>query len=353
MDKQRKQGIKRKSHWKRAMAYTGLGLAALVIALGSVGLYEYHRLQPQNHFKNLPSVGLTSSNPSSSSTTTSKQSSQSESQPAGSFNVILFGSDARPSGGNISLSDAESHTDSIMLVHVNLKTHQYNVLSIPRDTRVYMPGFGNTKLTSVQLLAQSQQGPQKGTVYAVQLISNLVGVPINYYAETNYWGLQAMVNSLGGITMDLPFPVTLTHAWYPQDEGLHFTAGPHFLNGKLVTEVVHERYSVPGTDYGRQQLQVAALKGIAKSVMSPRNATKLPSLSKSLSQYLMDTNMSTQDVISLAIGIKGNFSEQQIHYYQVNGTSEVLYNDALKANDDEVVINTNQLHQIIQDHFTN
>ncbi|WDL95270.1 LCP family protein [Alicyclobacillus sp. ALC3] len=347
---------RKKPTWKRLLAYTGIGIAAVVVVAAGLGFYEYQRLQPKNHFKNLPTVAPTGTVTAANTTFSTISSKSTASKPTSSeapgvFNVLLFGSDARPTGSGSGLSVADSHTDSIILIHVNLNTHQYNMLSIPRDTRVYMPGFGHTKITSVQILAQTKLGPKQGTLYAVQFISKFTGVPINYYAETNYWGLQAMVNAIGGITMNLPFPVTLTHPWYTQDAGMKFSAGPHFLNGRLVAEVVHERFSVPGTDYGRQKLQAAALKGIAKAVMQPSNLTKLPQLSRSVSQYLMDTNMTPQDFISIGLGVKGDFHSSQIHYYQVSGKGELIYNDPLGAMDDEIILNMNQLKQIIHAHF--
>lgn len=352
MTRQRKSAGGKNGRWKRILGYTGIGLGVVVLAAGGFGLYEYNHLQPKQHFNNLTDIGQ--ANQTGNKVSNSNGPTPTGTLPAGTFNVLLLGSDARPTASASTLSDTASHTDSMILVHVNLVTHQYSMLSIPRDTRVDMPGYGHTKLTSVQILAQTKYGTQQGYIYTVKAISQLVGVPINYYAETNYWGLQSMVDAIGGINMDLPFPVTLTHAWYPQDEGKKFSAGTHFVDGQMATEIVHERYSVPGTDYGRQQLQEAALVGIAKAAMKPSNIMKLPQLSKAVHQYLMTSNMTTQDLVSLGLGVKGNFHPQtQLHYYQIKGKNEKLYNDPLGAYDDEIVLNMAQLHALAKAHFEN
>jgi len=329
------RGVKgKKSH--KALKYTLATLAVIVGAGVGFGAYEWNALNPKNHFRanTLPVVG------SKTSTTTMPK------QQSGTFNVLLIGSDARP-------GDTASHSDSMVLIHVNLNTHQYNLLSIPRDTRVYFPGYGYTKLTSVQYVDQAKYGTQKGIVDAVQAISQLTGVPINYYAETDYWGLQDMVNALGGITMTLPFNVTLTHAWYKQDQGKVYTKGTHFFMGQDVTEIVHERYSVPGTDYGRQQLQEEALVGIAKAALKPGNIAKLPSLLQSSHKFLIATNMSSTDLMSMVRGIKGNFNTDQMHYRQVKGTSETEYDSVLQANNDEVILDPGQLKSVVKSYFTN
>lgn len=323
----------RKSKKHHIWRYILLILALLLVSGTVFGFFKYTSLKPQNHFRNLKIVG--------------DNANAKYKQKSGTFNVLLIGSDARK-------GDVASHTDSMVLIHADMNNKTFNMLSIPRDTRVQMAGYGYTKLTSVQYISQVKYGTKQGIVQAVNSISNLTGVPINYYAETNYWGLQYMVDAIGGIDMTLPFNVTLTHPWYPEDQGKTFTAGTHSLNGKMVTEITHERYSLPGTDYGRQRLQQAALVGIAKKMTQPANITRYPALSKSLSKFLVATNMSTDDMISIGLGVKGNFNpEQQIKYRQVKGTSATMYDDILKANNSEIILDPTQLRNTIKKYFAN
>jgi len=232
----------------------------------------------------------------------------------GTFNVLLLGVDARAAG-------QASRSDSIIVVHVNLKSHQYNAISIPRDSRVDLPGYGWTKITHANFMAELNGGSlTSGARAAIQAVSNLTGLTINYYAETDVMGLTGMVNALGGIEMNVPFPVTLTHPWYGKEGGDTIPAGMHFLTGETVSNVTHERYSLPNGDFGRQQLQEEALIGIAKGVTKPRNLPKLPSLIRSLSRFVVTTNMSSVDMLSLAMGA-GHFHSDELHYYQVPGQS--------------------------------
>ncbi|MFT8871483.1 MAG: LCP family protein [Sporolactobacillus sp.] len=321
---------KRKFHVFRLVVF----LSVIVLLSGvCFAFYEWHRLNPVNHFHHLSTV----SNPAG----------QAYKQSDGTFNVLLIGSDSRP-------GDKTGHTDSMVLIHANLKKHQYNIFSIPRDARFYMDGIGYTKLTSVQSVYQEKYGTKEGVVRAVKTIAEFTGAPINFYVETNYWGFQDMVDAIGGITMNLPFNVRLTHPWYRQDFGKVFTAGPHALNGQMVTEIVHERYSVPGTDYGRQKLQEAALIGIADKMMQPANAARFPALAKSLSKFLIATNLSTDDMISIGLGVKSDFHpDKQFNYLQLQGKDVVMYDDVLQADNDEVVLPSAQLHDLIKKYFMN
>ncbi|MFD2617494.1 LCP family protein [Terrilactibacillus laevilacticus] len=337
LNKQKK--VRKKRH--KILRYTLLTLVVLLIGGTAFGFYEYNKLKPTNHFSHLKPIG----EPTKKSINNNSQLSHYK-EKAGVFNVLLIGSDARK-GSSL------GHTDSMVLIHANLNNHTYNMMSIPRDTRV-KSDYGYTKLTSVQYISQAKKGTKQGIIDAVKAVSNLTGVPIHYYAETNYWGLQDMVNVLGGIDMNLPFKVTLTHPWYKENKGKTFEAGTHSVNGKMVTELVHERYSLPGTDYGRQQLQQAALIGIAKKVMHPSNITKLPALSRSMSKFLIATNMTNEDMVSIGLGVKNDFHpEEQIKYRQVKGTGKTMYDDILKANNSQIILNDQQLKDIVKKYFSN
>ncbi|MCI1859020.1 MAG: LCP family protein [Sporolactobacillus sp.] len=303
-------------------------LILLVLIGGSFGFYKWNAYKPDNHFRNLDAIGA-------------KQSAQ----KSGTFNALLIGSDARK-GQHV------SHTDTILLVHADLNRHRYNVLSIPRDTRVMLDGYGYTKLTSVQYVSQLKSGTKQGTLDAVKAVSQLTGVPINYYAETDYKGMQNLVDAVGGITMKLPFDVTLTHAWYRENQGKTFKAGTYQLNGRMVTEITRERYSLPGTDFGRQKLQQAALLGIARKAMDAKNVAKLPALIRSASKFLVATNMKTDDMISIGVALKNNFHPaKQIIYHQVKGESTKMYDDVLQAANYEIILDRQQLKTIIANYF--
>jgi polyisoprenyl-teichoic acid--peptidoglycan teichoic acid transferase len=324
---------KNKRKWKIA-GFSILGIILLIVAgLG----YEYYKIQPTNHFSTVPVV---SSGKTGDTTSTSE--SVEVKEPV--FNLLLIGSDERK-GQNV------GHSDSMMLVHVDLTKHQYDAISIPRDTRVHLDGYGYTKLTSVQYIMQATKGAQKGVEAAVNAVAELTGTPINYYVETNYGGFQAMVDAVDGIEMSVPFDVKLTHPWYSENKDKVITAGTHSFDGKMVAEVVHERYSLASGEYGRQKLQEEALKGIAKKALSPNNITNLPSLVKSIPDFVIATNMSTQDMLSLGLAAKDFDPNTQLEYHQIPGEGKRMYDDILKANNYQLVINQDKIKDLVAQNF--
>ncbi|QIZ05482.1 LCP family protein [Priestia megaterium] len=324
---------KNKRKWKIA-GFSILGIIFLIVAgLG----YEYYKIQPTNHFTTVPVV---SSGKTDDTTSTSE--SVEVKEPV--FNLLLIGSDERK-GQNV------GHSDSMMLVHVDLTKHQYDAISIPRDTRVHLDGYGYTKLTSVQYIMQATKGAKKGVEAAVNAVAELTGTPINYYVETNYGGFQAMVDAVDGIEMSVPFDVKLTHPWYGENKDKVISAGTHSFDGKMVAEVVHERYSLASGEYGRQKLQEEALKGIAKKALSPNNITNLPSLVKSIPDFVIATNMSTQDMLSLGLAAKDFDPNTQLEYHQIPGEGKKMYDDILKANNYQLVINQDKIKDLVAQNF--
>ncbi|WEG13292.1 LCP family protein [Pullulanibacillus sp. KACC 23026] len=300
---------------------------AIVIIVGGGVAFAYYKLSPANHFKASKVISPGSSNVK---------------PKTGTVNFLLLGSDQRK-------GDKLGHTDSILLIHVDFNTNKISAVSIPRDTRINVPGYGYTKLTSVQYIEQADKGPKDGIVAAVQTISQMTGVPINYYAETNYGGLKSMVDVLGKVEISVPFDVTFTHPWYKEDKDMVIKKGTQQLDGKMVTELVHERDSVPGTDFGRQKLQERALVGIAKTAMKPQHIADLPSLIKQSSNFLTDTNMSQTDMLSFGLAVK-KLDLAHIKYYQIKGTSQTMYDDILQRDNDQVVLDQTSLEETMS-HF--
>ena len=103
--------------------------------------------------------------------------------------ILLLGSDLRPGAGC-------GCSDAIHVVGVPAGGGQATMINVPRDTRIDVPGKGLSKLTE----AMATGGPQ----LTAQAISQWMGVPISYTIITSFDGLPAMVDELGGVTVNVP-----------------------------------------------------------------------------------------------------------------------------------------------------
>ncbi len=166
------------------------------------------------------------------------------------FNVLIIGSDSR--AGNTgqaaqsfgSLSEVGGQrSDTIKILHVDPKSGTAELLSIPRDTWVEMSGLPeDSGLT----------GPQKintafndGPIPLVDTIQNTFGIPINHFVVVNFTGLINAVQSVGGISMNVPYPIRdcSEDGCYNDNSGLDITTtGCQVLNGNQVLALARSRY---------------------------------------------------------------------------------------------------------------
>jgi LCP family protein required for cell wall assembly len=320
-----KKKRKNKKRWRIAVISAGL----LAVIVGSAAGIEYARLDPIMHFSHL----LNFSNGQSSVTLHN-----------GEFNLLLLGVDSRT-------PNTPARSDSIMLVHVNLVKHEYDILSIPRDSRVEIPPYGMTKITHANYLGDIKNGtPLGGIKLASQIVSNFTQLPINFYAEINHFGLQSLVDSIGTVRVYVPFNVPIINAWYPDLNGKTIPAGYDTLNGEMASELVHQRELLPQGDFSRQQLQEELLLAIAQKLRQPQNWPMIPGFLQSLPKFLTTTNMSTEDMLSLIVDLH-NFKKSDIHYYQVPGSSGQYMDPVLNQVLDYWVPNMPAVQKIIQAHF--
>ena len=309
-------------------------LLTLLLIGGGGGIYAYQKFSPENYFKNVSVV----TQPAEASETKPK---------SGVFNVLIMGTDQRP-------EDPAGHSDSMILLHMNLDKKQYNAISIPRDTRVYVKDYdGYTKLTSVQYIVQAENNSlDDGVKAAAQAVSDLTGVPIHYYAETTYWGLRDIIDSLGGIDIKLPYDVEITHSWIPQNHGKVVAAGKQHLDGTMAVEVARERHAIAEGEFGRQQLQEKVLLSVADAMLEPQNIVKLPKFVKALPDVITSTNMTQTDVLSLGLALK-SFKPGQLEYHQLPGEYTTRYDDLLQANNDQFVVDSKEIKALVKKYFSN
>lgn len=170
--------------------------------------------------------------------------------------VLLVGNDARP-------GDAVSRGDALHLVGVNPVTGQATILNIPRDTWVQIPGHGIDKINA----AHTYGGP----VAQARAVAALVGVEIPYVISTGFDGLMQMVDDLGGVDVNVPFPMA------DADSGAYFDAGPsHLLGGEALAFARNRHFD--GGDLVRTEHQtmiiLAALAKLRAAGPSAANTVK-------------------------------------------------------------------------------
>ena len=235
------------------------------------------------------------------------------------INFLLLGSDTR---GN-----EAGRTDSMIFISADVKTQHVSVISIPRDTRVNLPGIGLTKITHANAVGEANGGVHAGTMAANQAVSNLLGVTINDYIKINFQGFQKVVDSLGGLDLTLPDAVNDT----VQD--IHLKAGEQHLNGDMALRLARARFGLSDGDFGRQRDQFFILAALGHQALSINNISRLPQIMGIVHQDLMDTNLSDTQMVALGAKFKG-VPKENIHYYQLPGKPNNAHDPLVGANVD-------------------
>ena len=195
------------------------------------------------------------------------------------LNVVLLGSDKRPRSG-------AWRTDSMIIVSVDMKSNIVRLLSIPRDLWVYIPGHGYNRINTADLwgeLAKKGGGPER----VKQTIQHNLGIPIHYYVRIDFQGFINIINTVGGIDVDVDCPLP--------DIGL--SAGMHHMNGRQALRYARSRKSTNDFDRGRRQRKV--LMALWDQALTLDIIPKLPQLWRNMADSFQ-TDLSLEQVINLA-----------------------------------------------------
>ena len=199
----------------------------------------------------------------------------------GRLNFLLLGIDARK-------GETVSRTDSIILASVDTQSKQAALLSIPRDTRVQIPGHGLDRINA----AIAYGGPES----TIKIVEKLLGVPVDYYVMTNFNGFKDIVNTLGGVTIDVEKNM---YYYDPTDNFLiNLKKGVQRMDGNKAIQYVRFRQDALG-DISRTQRQQKFLEALAKEMLQPSTIVKLPKLLPQINKNV-ETNLGVMDMLSLA-----------------------------------------------------
>ncbi len=173
---------------------------------------------------------------------------------SGPVNILIAGVDTR--GGLTRRQELRLHvgaaissnSDTLMLVHIPANHESAQVVSLPRDSWVNIPGHGMNKINAAYGLG----GPQ----LMVRTVEQATGLQVNDYVEVDFLGFVKVINAVGGVNICLPFAVDDSYS------GLHMSAGRHHVNGITALKFVRDRHSFALSDLQRikdQQQLIASL----------------------------------------------------------------------------------------------
>ncbi len=227
-----------------------------------------------------------------------------------SMNILCMGVD---SNGRHAQRFLNTRSDTMMLVHIDTDLHRVGIVSIPRDSRVKLPGnHGIDKINSAHALG----GPE----LAVDAVKEAFAVPIDHYVVVDTEGLKKLFEALG------PMEIMVEKRMRYRDRaaGLHVDLEPGLqtLSPKQVEEYVRFRHDPKG-DIGRIERQQWFMRQVSKKLKEPAVILKLPDLFKFASEYVV-TDMNAEEMAKVA-GFGKDIQAQQVQTATLPGHAEFIH----------------------------
>ncbi len=283
--------------WKLVLALALPLVLLLVVAWGlasylafSHGIGAAHRLVPASVLRQLTKQsGLLTSTP----TTT-----------------LVFGTD----GGETGRSGSR-HSDSIMLVRTDPGRHRLAYLSIPRDLRVEIPGYGANKIN-----AAFQFG---GPTLALRTVKDLTGLDVNHVAFVDFAHFKELIDAVGGIDVTVKKPILSNKFDCPYASqtrcdrwpGWHFAKGRQHMDGRraLIFSRIRENKLDPSeTDFDRAARQQQVIQATAAKLTGIWSAVKLPFTGGKIVKPLA-TDLSSWEILQLGWAYFRSSSSRALH----------------------------------------
>jgi LCP family protein required for cell wall assembly len=168
--------------------------------------------------------------------------------PENQINILVLGSDQRVKNGGY-------RTDTIILVSINTTAKKVSMISFPRDLYIYIPGWSHQRLNTAMF--------HGGFDLIARTLEHNFGIKPEYYAMVNFNAFKEIINSLGGI--DVEVAKTFTD-YYWDRKYKTIPAGTVHMDASIALWYARARTS--SNDFDRTRRQQEVLQAVAKRILS-------------------------------------------------------------------------------------
>ncbi|MBI2265836.1 MAG: LCP family protein [Armatimonadetes bacterium] len=206
--------------------------------------------------------------------------------------VLVLGTDTNWTEKNI-MYTKNTRSDTMILATLLLEQKKINLLSIPRDTRVEIPGRGFAKINEAHAIG--------GVPLTLQTVQAFLGVPIDYHVRIKVSGLKNLVDAMGGVDVAVEKDMDYDDNWGHLH--IHLKKGLQRLNGEQAMGYSRFRHDEEG-DYGRVRRQQQLTKCIQKRIAEPEMLLRIPQLAQVATENV-ESDLTASHLVDLAQIYKG------------------------------------------------
>jgi LCP family protein required for cell wall assembly len=223
------------------------------------------------------------------------------------WNILLLGSD-----NDNKYRFPAVLTQVMLIVRVDTVNNSITLLSIPRDSWVWVPDVGGMhKIDQAFFLGANRSGKFEDGVRLARLtVEKDYGIPIDRYGWVGLEGFAKVIDTLGGLDIDVTHP--MIDDLYPDDTGknadpknhyaykrIYIAPGPQHLNGQQALEYVRTRHGDLTGDIGRTERQQQVLQALKLKLNTTNIISHLSELFRDLAGHVY-TDLNEQEMIAFA-----------------------------------------------------
>jgi LCP family protein required for cell wall assembly len=245
--------------------------------------------------------------------------------------MLLLGRDHQNNDRRVGLNNS----DSIMILRTDPSRHRLVYLSIPRDLRVPIPGYGEDRINSAF--------PRGGAALAIRTIENLTGLEINHVMIVDFSSFKSLIDNIGGVDINVPAPILSNKFDCPYSasrcthwQGYRFHKGMQHMNGQraLIYSRIRENQLNPAdSDITRGLRQQAVMRAVMAKLLSVGTVFKLPFDGDSLLKPLT-TDLSAWQFIQLGWVLKRAGQSNALHC-RLGGTATSIGGASVIVGDEQ------------------
>jgi LCP family protein required for cell wall assembly len=240
--------------------------------------------------------------------------------------ILMLGTDHMNNDQRVN----DFHSDSIMLVRTDPGKHRLAYLSIPRDLRVAIPGYGDAKINAAMQLG--------GPALAIRTIRNFTGLSLNHVMIIDFHNFRKLIDNIGGIDVnvperilsnpfDCPYNARRCQTW----RGWRFAKGPQHMNGwraQIYSRIRENQLNPADSDITRGERQQQVIRAVEHKLVSLSTFLKLPFDGSGLMTPLT-TDLSAWQLAQIGWDIKRAPASHALHCRlgggsDTSGTSDII-----------------------------
>ena len=215
------------------------------------------------------------------------------------LNILVLGCDEIFEETENGAKIIKGRSDTIIILSCDPFNNTWNILNIPRDTKIQIPGHGSEKINFLNSIG--------GPIFTKKCIEKLLNIHIDNYVMVNVQGLNKIIDEIGGIVVDVP--QRMQYQDITAMLNINLFPGKQILNGEQAVGFVRFRHDNLG-DIGRIQRQQIFMRAVVKKLLDPITFTKLPELISIYKKTIL-TDLKSKEIIKIANFIRNVPSSNQ------------------------------------------